>query len=73
MEDRIVLDPKVCHGRPVIRGTRKPVAVVVGGLAGGMSFEEMQREYDLTIEDVRAALRYAGELLNRERHYPLPS
>ena len=50
-----------------------PVAVMVGGLAGGMSFEEMQREYDLTIEDVRAALRYAGELLNRERHYPLPS
>jgi uncharacterized protein (DUF433 family) len=56
MEDRIVLDPKACHGRPVIRGTRTPVALVVGGLGGGMSFEDVQREYDLTIEDVRAAL-----------------
>jgi len=54
----------------VIRGTRTPVALVVGGLGGGMSFEDVQREYDLTIDDVRAALRYVGELLDRERHYP---
>lgn len=73
MEDRVVIDPKVCHGKPVIRGTRTPVAVVVGGLAGGMSFEEVQREYDLTIEDVRAALRFAGELLDQEQHHPLPA
>ena len=38
-----------------------------------MSFEDVQREYDLTIEDVRGALRYAGELLGRERHYALPT
>ncbi len=73
MEDRVVIDPKVCHGKPVIRGTRTPVAVVVGGLAGGMSFEDVQREYDLTIEDVRAALRFAGELLDQEQHHPLPA
>ena len=72
MEDRIVIDPKICHGKPVIRGTRTPVALVVGGLAGGMSFEDVQREYDLTIEDVRAALRFAGELLDQEQHHPLP-
>jgi uncharacterized protein (DUF433 family) len=54
MNDRIVIDPKVCHGKPVIRGTRTPVALVVGSLAGGMSFEEVQREYDLAIEDIRA-------------------
>jgi uncharacterized protein (DUF433 family) len=73
MEDRVVVDPKVCHGKPVIRGTRTPVALVVGSLAGGMSFDDVQREYDLTIEDVRAALRFAGELVDQEQHHPLPA
>jgi uncharacterized protein (DUF433 family) len=71
--ERIAIDPKVCHGKPVIRGTRTPVAIVVGSLAGGMSFEEVQREYDLTIEDVRAALKFASELVEQEEHHPLPS
>ena len=53
MEDLIVIDPKISHGKPVIRGTRTPVAIVVGSLAGGMSFEEVQREYDLTSEQVQ--------------------
>ncbi len=65
------MDPKVCHGKPVIRGTRTPVAIVVGSLAGGMSFEEVQREYDLTIEDIGAALKFAGELVEQEQHHPL--
>ena len=73
MEDRVVIDPKICHGKPVIRGTRTPVALIVGSLAGGMSFEDVQREYDLTIEDVRAALRFAGDLLDQEQHHPLPA
>ena len=72
MHDRIVLDPKICHGKPVIRGTRVPVARVIGYLAGGMSFEDVQGDYDLTAEDVRAALDYAAELLNKEQHHPLP-
>jgi uncharacterized protein (DUF433 family) len=54
--NRIVLDPSVVHGKPVIRGTRLPVTVVVGSLAGGMRFEEVQREYDVTADDIRAAL-----------------
>jgi uncharacterized protein (DUF433 family) len=52
MNERIVIEAKICHGKPVIRGTRMPVALVVGSLAGGMSFEEVQRDYDLSIEDV---------------------
>jgi uncharacterized protein (DUF433 family) len=71
VDERIVIDPKVCHGEPVIRGTRTPVAIVVGSLAGGMSFEEVQREYELTIQDIRAALKFAGELVKKERHRPL--
>jgi len=67
------VDPGICHGKPVIRGTRTPVSIVVGSLAGGMSFEEVQREYDLTIEDIRAALKFAGELVDQEQHHPLPT
>jgi len=70
--NRIVLDPAVSHGKPVIRGTRVPVTVVVGSLAGGMTFEEVQREYDVTADDIRAALRFVGELAERESFHPLP-
>ena len=72
MNDRIVIDPKICHGKPVIRGTRTPVAIVVGSLAGGMSFEDVEREYAVTGDDIRAALAFAGELVEREQHHPLP-
>lgn len=57
-QDRIVLDSKICHGKPAIRGARVPVTVVVGSLAGGMTFEEIQREYDLAPEDIRAASKF---------------
>lgn len=71
MHNRITIDPAICHGKPVVRGTRTPVSIVVGSLAGGMSFEEVQREYDLTTEDIRAALKFA-ELVDQEQHHPLP-
>jgi uncharacterized protein (DUF433 family) len=72
LNDRIVIDPRICHGKPVIRGTRLPVAYVVGSLAGGMSFEEIQREYDLTPEDIRAALAFAAKRIEAEQYHPLP-
>jgi len=71
-DSRIVFDPAVCHGKPVIRGTRVPVTVVVGSLAGGMTFESVQQEYDLSPEDIRAALRFVGELAEQESFHPLP-
>ena len=71
--NRIVLDPAVSHGKPVIRGTRVPVTVVVGSLAGGMTFEDVQREYDVTADDIRAALRFVGELAEQESFHPLPA
>ena len=72
-QDRIVIDASIHHGKPVIRGTRVPVTVVVGSLAGGMTFEEIQREYDVTTEDIRAALRFVGELAEQESFHPLPA
>lgn len=73
MHNRIMIDSAICHGKPIIRATRTPVSIVVGSLAGGMSFEEVQREYDLSIEDIRAALKFAGELVDQEHHHPLPT
>lgn len=72
MQNLIVIDPAICHGKPVIRGTRVPVTVVVGSLAAGMTFEGVQREYDLTADDIRAALRFVGELAEQESFHPLP-
>jgi uncharacterized protein (DUF433 family)/predicted nuclease of predicted toxin-antitoxin system len=71
--NRIVLDPAVSHGKPVIRGTRVAVTVVVGSLAGGMTFEDVQLEYDVTADDIRAALRFVAELAEQESFHSLPS
>jgi len=72
MNERIVVDPEIQHGKPVIRGTRVPVARIVGGLAGGMTREEIIREYGVREEDVLAALSYAAELIEAEEFHPLP-
>jgi uncharacterized protein (DUF433 family) len=73
MSERIVIDPDVQHGKPVIRGTRLPVARIIGGLAGGMTKEEVMREYEISEEDILAALDYAAELIEAEEFHPLPA
>lgn len=65
-EDRIVIDPAVRHGKPVIKGTRVPVEIVLGSLAGGMEIDEITEEYDLEKEDVLAALAYAARMIAGE-------
>ena len=72
MNDRIVIDAEIQHGKPVIRGTRVPITRIIGGLAGGMTNEEIIREYDVTEQDIRAALSYATQLINAEEFYALP-
>jgi uncharacterized protein (DUF433 family) len=64
-EERIVLDPRIAHGRPVIRGTRVPVAVILGALAGGMQIDETAREYGIEQVDVLAAIRYAANIISQ--------
>ena len=64
---RVVVDPAVRFGRPVIEGTRVPVDMVVGKLAGGMTTEEVCAEYELAREDVHAALSYAANVLAQEQ------
>jgi uncharacterized protein (DUF433 family) len=73
MPKQIVIDPAIVHGKPVIRGTRVPVTVIVGSLAAGMSFEAVRCEYDVTAEDIRAALKFVGQLAEQESFHPLPA
>ena len=62
-QDRIVIAPDLHHGDPCIKGTRIPVAMIVGSLADGMTPEEIREAYpQLTDEDIQAALAYAIEV-----------
>jgi len=62
----ITVNEKVRFGKPVIAGTRVPVNLVVGKIAGGMTVDEIMGEYDLTKGQVLAALRYAADLVSQE-------
>ena len=53
----VTADPKVAFGKPVIAGTRTPVAIVLAQLAAGVSQDVLRDEYDLTDEQIRAAIR----------------
>jgi len=63
---RIVVDEKIRFGKPVIRGTRVPVDLILAKLARGMIYEEVMTEYGLIKEDILAALNYAAEHLSDE-------
>ena len=65
MSQRISIDPDVCNGRPVVRGTRIAVRTVLEFLAAGDSVEDVLEEYPgLTREDVQACLAYATGLMD---------
>jgi len=65
--DRIVVDPNILVGKPVIKGTRIPVYLIIELIAGGMTVKDVLKEYpELREEDVKAALLYASKLLERE-------
>ncbi len=72
-KERISIDPKVCHGKPCIKGTRIWVSLIVDNLAAGSSEEEILEAYpSLKREDIRAALAFAAEM-TRERYVDIPS
>lgn len=69
---RISIDPRVCFGKPCIRGTRIWVSLIVDNLAEGISESELLTAYpQLKLEDIRAALAFAAEM-TRERIIPIP-
>jgi uncharacterized protein (DUF433 family) len=71
MNDRITIDPSVCHGKPCIRGLRYPVENVLEWLAGGMTIDEILADYeDLEREDILAALAFAAKVARTKRIDP---
>jgi len=70
--DRIVIDPAILTGKPIIKGTRLAVEFIIDLLAQGWSESEIRRNYPgLTQEDIQACLSYASDLLKSVRVYPL--
>ncbi len=68
----IETNPKILKGKPVIKGTRIPVHLVLQLLADGMSVEDILKEYpELTEEDVKDAIRYASKVMSREELYEI--
>lgn len=66
--ERIAVDPGVCSGKPVIRGTRVMVRNILGMVAGGYTVERILESYpELSREDVQAALEYAAAVVDEEQ------
>jgi uncharacterized protein (DUF433 family) len=66
-KDRIIVDPDILAGKPVIKGTRIAVEFIVGLLADGWTYETILRNYpQLKKEDILAALNYASEILKKK-------
>jgi uncharacterized protein (DUF433 family) len=71
-KERIIIDPEVLTGKPIVKGTRLAVEFIVGLLAQGWAENDILQNYPgLTREDILACLSYAREVLQDERVYPM--
>lgn len=71
LRKRIVVDPKIMAGKPVIAGTRIPAALILEKLADGMEVHTILQDYPrLTKEDIQAVLHYAHDVVRGEDVYP---
>jgi uncharacterized protein (DUF433 family) len=67
--NRIVSDPEILVGKPVIKGTRISVELIIGWLANGWTFEQLLESYPhITREDILAALAFAAEMMQEEQY-----
>ncbi len=70
--ERIIIDPAIHHGDPCIKGTRVPVSVIVGSIADGDTPEQLIEAYpQITLEDIKAALKFAAEAVSNADFIPL--
>ncbi len=70
---RITVDRKILAGKPIIKGTRISVELILDLLANGWTIETILENYpNLKRKDITAVLKYATEILKEERVYPLP-
>lgn len=71
MSDRIQIDPRICSGKPCIRGTRIMVKNILGMMAGGYTIERILEAYPgLVREDIEAALDYVTRVIDEEKVIP---
>lgn len=63
----IIINNKIRFGKPIIDGTRITIDEIIGALAGGMSYNEIEEEYGITKEDIKDVLRYIAEILSEEK------
>jgi uncharacterized protein (DUF433 family) len=71
VDDRIVVDPNICSGKPTVRGTRIRVTNILGMVAGGYTMARIIDAYpELTNDDVTAALEYASQVIDEEKVIP---
>lgn len=69
---RITIDPRICHGKPCIRGLRYPVEWLLELLSSGMTVEQILADYsDLEEDDIRAACAYGAQLSRVQRIAPV--
>ena len=73
ISSRIIFDPEVHHDKPVRLGMRITVDAVGGSVGGGMSIAEIKRDYDITADDVRVALRSFTAIAGRKSLPALPA
>jgi uncharacterized protein (DUF433 family) len=72
LANRITIDPKICHGKPTIRGLRYPVETILELLSSGMTSDEILADYeDLEREDILAVLDFARRLSQVKRIEPV--
>lgn len=72
-QDRIVVDPEILAGKPVVRGTRIPVDLVLEYLSRNPNFNDLFADYPrLTMADVQACFAYAHRVVGNQARSPLP-
>ncbi|MEX2717677.1 MAG: DUF433 domain-containing protein [Candidatus Sigynarchaeota archaeon] len=71
--DRIVVDPKICLGKPCIKGSRLKVEFILDLLASGWTHEQIKKEYKIQEEDILAVLEYAKNVVENEQVFKIPT
>lgn len=72
MNERIEIDPNICHGQPCIKGTRIMVYIILELLEAGLTADDIIKDYypNLTPEDIKACIHYAANLIKEQEYVP---
>ena len=72
MNERIEIDPNICHGQPCIKGTRIMVYLILELLEAGLTADDIIRDYypNLAPEDIKACIHYAASLIKEQEYVP---